>query len=100
MARWQNGFKNQPGVGCASPYMEMLSFGSRPRTSHTAQESGGSSKELSDGQSIGSVTASLGRWIAKLGPDMRAEWLEAQVQQTGDGEQVSTNIGRGGAMPS
>lgn len=72
--------------------MAMLSFlKSFGNVGHTQD---GDSRELSDSQLIGSAMTSLGRWIAKLGPDMQSEWLEAQVQRTGNGQQVSTKIGR------
>lgn len=83
---------HQQGVACASTYMAMLSFLKSFRNVGHTQD--GDSRELSDSQLIGSAITSLGRWIAKLGPDMRSEWLEAQVRRTGNGKQVSTNIGR------
>lgn len=89
---WILGKSLQQGVACASTYMATWSIlKSFRNVGYTHDEIAG---ELSDGQSIGSATTSLGRWIAKLGPDVQSEWLEAQVQRTGNGKQVSTNIGR------
>lgn len=89
---WILGKSLQPGETCASTYMAIWTNLKSFR--NVGYTSGGDSRELSDGQSIGSATPSLGRWMAKLGPDVQSEWLEAQVQRTGNGKQVSTNIGR------